>query len=1105
MHKRKFNRFIAFILTVQFILSLTITATAKTYITDSNKANGSNYTDNTALAAKLNSVFSGNIGLYSNSKCTQSVSAPVGCRKMTGSNQYWIKSNTTGSINSGWQCYIYADAVYNTLFNEWVGKGTSLSHSKKVMHGGRNSVSYDSFKNSGVKTGAIMRTTANSDGSWNSSKAHSLIILSYNSSTITYLEGNGDGKGLVRIATLSWNEFNAGQLSGRSRYVCFIIQPTDDYYEKLYPSTEITPQISFSKSSISLGLNSNTSTTITATIDGAWSSAGWTTSSVYDVYKQSQDGNKITFNISAKSAGNSNFTLTSYDSNGNSLASASINISVSGATLSASASSVNLNLNGTNTSTITLTASGNLPSNYYISYGTSNGNCSLSCGEWSGNSIPFTVTGKSSGSDTLTFSLKNSANNSVIATKTVSVSIDATTYTVAYNANGGSNAPSSQTKTYGKDLTLSSAVPTGKTYTVTFNGNGGTVATSSKQFTQNFSGWNTKSDGSGSSYNKGAVYSSNASTTLYAQWIDPMFSVKNPTRSNYYFLGWYDSNKTEYGKPIGNKYTYDTPITQDLTLYAMWTTNLDLTVFFGDYDLNGEIDFIHDVTAVNNISLNRIKYTDEDLFRCDVNADGIISNDDVTLLNDVRTGKSQMYTMPAYLYFSNISVKQNPYKTVYEYGEEFDCSGLILQANYTNGTKHTMSNGYVITGYDPYKIGEQKLTVNYYFTTTYLTVTVKAPQYNVYYDANGGTVSSVGKSVTYNSAIGTLPTPTREGYTFLGWSYTKNSSSYITSSTVYSYMENKTVYANWQANTYTVTYNTNGGVGTPASDTVTYPNSYTVNATTLPTKQGYTFLGWSTDSSASQPTYLPGATASITSNTVLYAVWQASDMLIEEDELHNSISFANQERVVKFIPVNSGVYSIYSHGEIPLIATLSQGTNIKTETDTSGNFKITATLIKGNAYYITVKSNSTGHFSLFADWIPRECEVSMYDTINNESDVIIVLEGEDLILPIPQKDGYIFDGWYTSASGGSKIGSSITVTENIKIYSHWIKSVLLGDVNGDGTPDSADYAMIKAYATGNVVFDDVQKIVADLNRDGAVDAYDAIYLDLYLNGYLDTL
>ena len=186
-----------------------VNVSAKSYITSSSSADGSDYTNITKLANKLNQVFKGDIGLYSNSACTNSVSAPLGSRKMIGptekaSNQYWIKSNTTGKINSGWQCYIYADAVYNTLFNEWVGKGTSLSHSHKVMGGGKSSVSYNDFKNIGVRTGAIMRTTVNSNGSWNGNKGHSLIILSYNSSGIKYIEGNGDGKGLVRIANLSW-------------------------------------------------------------------------------------------------------------------------------------------------------------------------------------------------------------------------------------------------------------------------------------------------------------------------------------------------------------------------------------------------------------------------------------------------------------------------------------------------------------------------------------------------------------------------------------------------------------------------------------------------------------------------------------------------------------------------------------------------------------------------------------------------------------------------------------------------------------------------------------------------------------------------------------
>ena len=71
-------------------------------------------------------------------------------------------------------------------------------------------------------------------------------------------------------------------------------------------------------------------------------------------------------------------------------------------------------------------------------------------------------------------------------------------YTVTYNANAGKNAPSAQTKYYKADLTLSTSKPT-RTYYV-------------------FTGWNTKADGTGTSYASGAVYKADANITLYAQW-----------------------------------------------------------------------------------------------------------------------------------------------------------------------------------------------------------------------------------------------------------------------------------------------------------------------------------------------------------------------------------------------------------------------------------------------------------------------------------------------------------------------------------------------------------------------------------------------------------
>lgn len=71
-------------------------------------------------------------------------------------------------------------------------------------------------------------------------------------------------------------------------------------------------------------------------------------------------------------------------------------------------------------------------------------------------------------------------------------------YTISYNANGGSNAPGDQSKIENKSISLSSSNPTRTGYT--------------------FVNWNTKKDGSGTTYKAGASYNSNADLTLYAQW-----------------------------------------------------------------------------------------------------------------------------------------------------------------------------------------------------------------------------------------------------------------------------------------------------------------------------------------------------------------------------------------------------------------------------------------------------------------------------------------------------------------------------------------------------------------------------------------------------------
>jgi len=147
-------------------------------------------------------------------------------------------------------------------------------------------------------------------------------------------------------------------------------------------------------------------------------------------------------------------------------------------------------------------------------------------------------------------------------------------HTVTYNANGGSGAPSAQTKYYLTDLTLSSTKPTRSGYS--------------------FQGWATSSGATAANYQAGASYTSDANLTLYAVWTANQYtatlnanggsvsptsikvtydstysSLPTPTRKGYAFNGWYTAASG------GTKVTTSTKVTATAnhTLYARWTVN----------------------------------------------------------------------------------------------------------------------------------------------------------------------------------------------------------------------------------------------------------------------------------------------------------------------------------------------------------------------------------------------------------------------------------------------------------------------------------------------------------------------------------------------------
>ena len=153
---------------------------------------------------------------------------------------------------------------------------------------------------------------------------------------------------------------------------------------------------------------------------------------------------------------------------------------------------------------------------------------------------------------------------------------------------------------------------------------------------------------------------------------------------------------------------------------------------------------------------------------------------------------------------------------------------------------------------------------------TTLTVQWTAPTYAVTLHANGGTINS-GNVTEYTYGVGaTLPTDvTRTGYTFKGWYDNENLTGSPVTAISNTETGNKEYWAKWEANTYTVTFDPNGGSVNPVAATT--DSSGKLSSLPTPTHGGnYRFDGWYTAQTGGIKVTLNQV---YTANTTLYAYW----------------------------------------------------------------------------------------------------------------------------------------------------------------------------------------------------------------------------------------
>ncbi len=146
----------------------------------------------------------------------------------------------------------------------------------------------------------------------------------------------------------------------------------------------------------------------------------------------------------------------------------------------------------------------------------------------------------------------------------------------------------------------------------------------------------------------------------------------------------------------------------------------------------------------------------------------------------------------------------------------------------------------------------------------------KAHSFNLNFDANGGSVTETTRLVLCDTAFGTLPTPTRDYYTFNGWFTAASGGEKVDASTVRVEASDLTLYAHWTRNTYTLSFNANGGSVSTSSRTENCGDA--IGSLPTPTRDYYTFNGWFT--AATGGTKVTADTVYKTqANVTVYAQW----------------------------------------------------------------------------------------------------------------------------------------------------------------------------------------------------------------------------------------
>ncbi len=315
----------------------------------------------------------------------------------------------------------------------------------------------------------------------------------------------------------------------------------------------------------------------------------------------------------------------------------------------------------------------------------------------------------------------------------------------------------------------------------------------------------------------------------------------------------------------------------------------------------------------------------------------------------------------------------------------------------------------------------------------------EAEQYRLSFNYNGGSNTSLGRNVTYDSPYGELPTSTKTGYDFAGWYTEKDGGELVTAETIVKATGYHTLYAHWSEKKYPIVFYGRGDGAWPDNQYKMYFSS-TYISSVKPTSTGATFLSWNTEENGGGQSYAPGDRYDEKAPLTLYAQWDREKYNIGFDA--NGGSGAPNSMIKEY-----GISL-----ELSDIIPEKTGYTFKHwNKERSGG---------GKAYAPGASFTENNPATLYAIWTANSYELYFdpCDGARSFEDKTVTYDSRYGELPEAVRAGYSFLGWFTAKDGGDEITAEDTVkiTADTTLYAHW--EINTYDVvyvsDGENTPEA---------------------------------------------------